>query len=178
MKIATEEEFRSFFEENLDRIVNYAFSIVQNRQEAEDIAVEALARAYASWSRIDGTAHRRAWVFRTTLNLGIDQLRKRKRSKTTPGINGALEDNPMRFQPITSDATGDLATNRAELIMALRRLPERQREAVTLHYLGGFGVAEVAELMGIGTETVKTHLARGMKVLRTEFGVEDQGEQP
>jgi RNA polymerase sigma-70 factor (ECF subfamily) len=174
---ASEEEFRFFFEENFDRVIGYAFSIVQDTQEAEDIAVESLARAYAAWRRLNGTAHRKAWVFRTTLNLGIDHLRKQKRSKTRRGIDEAFADIPMRSEAMALDATGYLATNRAELVVALRRLPERQREAVAMRYLGGFEVTEVAEFMGIGTETVKTHLARGMKVLRTEFGVQDQGGQ-
>ncbi|MGC9155368.1 MAG: RNA polymerase sigma factor [Ferrimicrobium sp.] len=173
----SEEEFRSFFEENLDRIIGYAFSIVQNTQEAEDIAVESLARAYAAWRRLNGTDHRRAWVFRTTLNLGIDHLRRQKRSKTMPGIDAAFAEIPLGSAAAILDTTGDLATNRAELVVALRRLPERQREAVAMHYLGGFAVAEIAEVMGIGTETAKTHLARGMKVLRTEFGVQNQGGQ-
>lgn len=174
---ASEQDFQTFFEENLDRIIGYAFSIVQNTQEAEDIAVESLARAYAAWRRLDGTNHRRAWVFRTTLNLGIDHLRRQKRSKTRPGIDEAFAEIPLGSAATTLDTTGDLATNRAELVVALRRLPERQREAVAMHYLGGFAVAEVAEVMGIGPETVKTHLARGMKVLRTEFGVQNQGGQ-
>jgi DNA-directed RNA polymerase specialized sigma24 family protein len=49
-------------------------------------------------------------------------------------------------------------------------LPHRQREAVALRYLGDFSIVETAELMGLGTETVRTHLARGLAAMRSALG--------
>jgi RNA polymerase sigma-70 factor (ECF subfamily) len=172
MKRAYLEEFHVFFDRHLGRLVNYAYTIVRDRDDAEDIATEAMARAYASWTRLKGREHQEAWIFRTTLNLGIDHLRRRHRRRTHTGIDDGFAPIALA-SPMLIDTTGERATDHVELIIALDRLTQRQREAIALHYLAGFEVAEVANLMEIGPETVKTHMARGMKILRTEFGVTD-----
>jgi RNA polymerase sigma-70 factor (sigma-E family) len=125
-----------------------AFRILGDRATAEDIAQEALARAYQHWSRI--SAYRQAWIARVAGNLAIDQIRRRR-----PQLQAAQQ----------SDAEVILI-ERLDLQRALLGLPKRQRDAVVLRYIADLSEADVATLLGCSPGTVKSHLNRGTSRLR------------
>jgi RNA polymerase sigma factor (sigma-70 family) len=136
-----------------------AYKILGDRHAAEDVAAEALARAYASWRKVRNLPYRNAWVMRVATNLAIDQTRRRR-----PIIDSALH---AEFEEVT--------TIRLALAAALRALPRRQREAIALYYLGGMNEGEVSSALGISTSSVRTHVQRGLAALRGQLGV-DIGE--
>jgi RNA polymerase sigma factor (sigma-70 family) len=124
---------------------------------AEDVAAEALARAYGHWSRIGASeAYRTGWVLRVTTNLAIDTLRGR-------------EHPSERVEPEGAEDPQDALTLRVALVEALRALPQRQREAVALRYLAGLSQADVAATLGISPGSVAQHVHRGLRVLRGQF---------
>jgi len=61
----------------------------------------------------------------------------------------------------------------ADLVAALRQLPEAQRRALVLHYLGGFSVAEIATLDGVASGTVRSRLSRGRDALADLLASQD-----
>jgi RNA polymerase sigma-70 factor (ECF subfamily) len=131
--------------------------------DPDDLAAEALARAYARWGQLGATDYRRAWVFRVVTNLAL--------SAHSSGRRHAL--SFRRWAPATEIATrpeDENIVNREMLRSAMRKLPARQREAVTLHYLADLPVADVARTMGIGSESAKTHVERGIASLRSSLG--------
>src|ERR1700733_14862742 len=90
-----------------------AFRILGDRGDAEDVAQEALARAAVRWSRLKDRPE--GWVTRVASNLAIDRSRRRKRP--APPLTGPVG--------IVDPHLGE----RGDLVVALRRLPRRQREA-------------------------------------------------
>jgi RNA polymerase sigma-70 factor (sigma-E family) len=120
---------------------------------AEDIAVEAFARAYARWGAVHSMENPQAWVIRVAVNLALDQVR-RKRARS-----------PVRT---ARDTQADV-TERDALVRSLRRLPRRQQEVVVLRYIGDHSEEEVARTLGISVGTVKTHLHRAMPRLRSDL---------
>jgi RNA polymerase sigma-70 factor (sigma-E family) len=120
---------------------------------AEDLAVEAFARAYARWGTVRSMEHPEAWVLRVAVNLALDQVRKKRAW------------SPMRM---AQDSQGDV-TERDALVRSLRRLPRRQQEVVVLRYIGDHSEEEVARTLGISVGTVKTHLHRAMPRLRSDL---------
>lgn len=125
-----------------------AYRFLGCRTEAEDVAAEACARAYASWKRVSG--YPEAWVAKVASNLSIDVLRRRGRDRD-----------------LTEDATPDpRLEERLDLQRALRSLPRRQREVVTLRYLADLPEEAVATALGCSVGTVKTHASRGLAALR------------
>src|SRR5205085_12133247 len=90
-----------------------------NREAAEDIAAEAMARLYARWRRVGNLEWKEAWVLRVTTNLAIDAHRR-----STP---------PLGHERTFNEE--DAIVVRIALVEALRALPERQRDAVVLRYL-------------------------------------------
>ena len=149
-----DEEFESFFRETFPRAVAVTQRIVESRAAAEDVAAEAMARAYAEWRSIRELAYRQAWVLRVASNLALDAVRRRK-----PDLKPA--------EPANVEET---ATQRVALAAAIRSLPRRQREIVALRHLAGMSEAETAAALGVAPGTVKAHGHRAMTTLRASLG--------
>lgn len=136
-----------------------ALRILGNHHDAEEVAAEAMARTLRSWDRVGHLPHRRAWVLRVASNAAVDRARRHP-----PGVR-------------TADHIPDLAdavSLRLALGAALRGLPRRQREVVSLRYLADISEADVAQSLGISLNSVKKHTARGMTALRSRLGAEWQ----
>jgi RNA polymerase sigma factor (sigma-70 family) len=127
-----------------------AYRVLGNRSDAEDIAQEAMTRAYMKWRKIG--AYAEPWLRRVATNLALDLVRQRARQR--PSGPGA-----------TSDF--DAADERLDLAAAVARLPRRQREVVALRYVADLPEEEVARLLGCSTGTVKQHAFRGLHALRS-----------
>jgi RNA polymerase sigma factor (sigma-70 family) len=136
------------------RAATLAYRLLGERAAAEDVAAEALARAYARWSRLEGLAYRDAWVLRVATNLAIDAARRRPRGLPIPNFGDRA----------------DAAVLRIALVAALRSLPRRQRQAVALRYLSGLPHDQVATALGISAGSASTHLRRGLAALRLRLG--------
>ena len=139
-----DETFSAAFEELFRRAGVVAYRILGDSASAEEMAAEALARAYEHWPRIAELSYRDGWVLRVASNLAIDRAR--------------------RLRPtLASDETvdlEDLIVLRLALVDALGHLPTRQREVIALRHLSGLSEVEVAETLGIAHGSVKTHLRR------------------
>jgi RNA polymerase sigma-70 factor (ECF subfamily) len=155
-----EGDFEAAYRELFPRAATLAYRLLGERAAAEDVAAEALARAYAHWRKVSALPHRDGWVLRVASNLAIDAVRRR------PPV-AAIQD------PLDS---AEAATVRLALVAALRSLPRRQRQAVVLRYLSGLPEHEVATALGISTSTASTHLRRGLVALRRHLG-EGFGEE-
>ncbi|HET9091027.1 MAG TPA: sigma-70 family RNA polymerase sigma factor [Acidimicrobiales bacterium] len=155
------EAFEEFFDRLMPRALLVGRRILGSRADAEDAAVEAMARAYVAWGRIGAAAHRDAWVLRVTANVAYDQVRRRKR-----------ELGPL--QPAAEREPAAEVELRLTLLPLLRRLSRRQREVVTLSYLAGLTHEEIAAALGCSVGSVKVHARRGMDKLRADLGVVPQ----
>jgi RNA polymerase sigma factor (sigma-70 family) len=146
--------FEAAFDELFPRAVRLANRLLGDRAAAEDVAAEALARAYARWSKVGGLPYRDGWVLKVATNLAIDRLRRR----------------PPDLTPPPAEVFEDAVHVRLALNAALLTLAPRQRQAVALRYLGGLSDKEVALALGISLGSVKTHIHRGLNGLRTRLG--------
>lgn len=129
-----------------------SYRILGNRSEAEDVAQDTLAKAYARWWRLRGDAER--WVSRVSANSSIDIWRKRQRVE-------------LSNEEISLAQKGEPILERMALADALSRLSRRQREVVVLRYLAGYPEADVAEILQCSVGSVKTHASRGLTALRS-----------
>ncbi len=144
------ERFEVFFRRLLPGAVAAAQRVTGERASAEDAAVEALTKAHLRWSCLAGEEWRDLWVLRVSVNEAIRHL-------------------PRVARPVTAAEGIDLAemvATREMLGSALRALPRRQREVVVLRHLLGLSEVEIAMALQISHGTVKTHLRRGLALLR------------
>lgn len=145
-----------------------AYRLLGDRAEAEEVAQEALVRAYLRWRRVAPYAE--AWVARVAANLALDRHRRRARQRR----------HDVQVTTAARSHAPDVASglvDRLDLVEGLRRLPRRQREVVALRYLADVSESETARLLGCTTGTVKTHAHRGLAALRLGLGQPSPDEE-
>ena len=153
----------------LPRMLALAARMLGDRGEAEDVAQEAMLKAWKQapvWK--PGAAKFDTWLHRVALNLCYDRLRRRR-------------EQPMATPPEQMDTgpapdRGLMAADTGRRVgAALAALPERQREAVVLCHYQELGNIEAASLMEISVEALESLLSRGRRALRVALADLAQG---
>jgi RNA polymerase sigma factor (sigma-70 family) len=158
------EDFDAAYRELLPRAKRVAYRILGDITDAEDAAVEALARASLRWRKLADLprGQQDAWVLRVTANVAYDEVRRRIRRQQVPPAAALAE----------RQEASDLVEDRELLVKELAGLPRRQREVLTLRYIGGLSESEIAQSLGVSAGTVKTSASRGLVRLRAAIGVD------
>jgi len=145
-----------------------AYDLLGERAEAEDAVQEALALACRSVERLRDPAAIDAWFRRVVTNVCLRALRRRRLRRVASQVIPGLQPHPIAALA-DAPAADELLARRgaaARLIVALEDLPPKQRAALVLRYGQDRSIAEVADMLGVGEGTVKTHLVRGLRRLR------------
>lgn len=156
MDQGSEDEFTAFVNERGEALLRVAYALAGDQYAAEDLLQDALAKAYARWSKIRGEAE--PYVRRILYNDQISGWRRRKRR---PEVPLAVTPEPV--------AEGDTANDTVLQMMlrdALRMLPPRQRAVLVLRYLEDLSVEQTAELLGCQVGTVASQSSRALTKLR------------
>lgn len=163
---------RDAFERQAEKVFPSVFGtalrLTRNREEAEDLAQEAIVRAYEAFERFDGSNFK-AWMLRIVTNLYINKYRQRQRG---PQL-GSLEDEST-VEPVSDETEVpdrllfDEALG-AEVEEALAKVPEDFRAAVILSDIEGLSYQEIADATAVPIGTVRSRLARGRAMLRKEL---------
>ena len=146
------------------RVFGLAYSILRDRAAAEDLAQEVFVKLWQALPRYDGRAQLSTWIYAITRNAAVSALRSRRRSLSLSDAAVMQEVEGLAAEPAA--APGD-----AQLRRRIEALPDKQRQAITLYYLDERPVEEVAEMMGLPANTVKTHLHRARASLAAALGV-------
>lgn len=130
---------------------------------AEDLAQEALTRAWERWESVSRMEDPKGWVFRVAYNLANSERRRRvvaERFRSVLGLSG-----------VSSEASDQIV----DVQDALLKLPERQRTALVLRHYLQLSVAEASEVMGCAQGTVKSLCHKAREFMRSELAVEPRG---
>jgi RNA polymerase sigma-70 factor, ECF subfamily len=149
--------FEQFFMAEHVRLVAIAIALAPDRETAQDVAQETLARAFARWDQVRVLDQPGAWVRRILINLLIDNHRRRTREQAA--VVRLLSESS------TSIASADVDG----FVAMIRRLPERQRVAVVLRYLDDLSIDDVAYSMNVAEGTVKALLFKARQSLSTDL---------
>jgi RNA polymerase sigma-70 factor (ECF subfamily) len=147
------DTFAEFYRDTYRGLVAQLVAFTADLGEAQDAAQEAYVRAWQRWRRIREYDDPRAWVSRVGHHLVISKWRRARVALTSWTRHG-----PPAPPPEPDPGTADL-------VAALKQLPEAQRRALVLFHIGGFGVAEIARMEGSPEGTIKARLARGRQAL-------------
>lgn len=141
--------------------------ITGNDADAADAAQEALIAMVRGLDRFDGRSAFSTWAYRIATNASLDELRRRKRRPLTGVDGGEDADGNPRHEPVDHRSHGpiDAVADRAALEAALVELPDDFRLAVVLRDVADLDYAEIAEVLGVPTGTVKSRIARGRAAL-------------
>ncbi|MGB2640420.1 MAG: sigma-70 family RNA polymerase sigma factor [Candidatus Acidiferrum sp.] len=154
---------RREFEERLAECGPLAYrvarGVLRNDADAEDVAQEALLRAYRRFERLRDRRRFRGWLVRIAFRLALDRARSSKRREVRETLWSQAAPRP---------STEDLAATsefQALLEGAMEELPEKQRLVLLLAATQGHSLEEVAEMLGLPLGTVKSRLFFARKQL-------------
>jgi len=142
------------------RLDTAARLILRERELARDAVQEGLIRAWRDLRSLRDPDRFDAWVYRLTVNACLDQARRRRRRPIE------VEMAPL-LAPLAPDPAVAVA-DRALVDAVLRRLDERGRAIVVLHYFLGLPLTDVAVTLDIPVGTVKSRLHRALSEMRSE----------
>jgi RNA polymerase sigma factor (sigma-70 family) len=169
LKQGDEAAFRKIVETFKDMVYNTALGIVQNEQDAEDVAQEVFVQVYQSIHTFKGESKFSTWLYRITITKSLDHERKKKRKKRSAivkslfGYNEEMIDPPDFYHP---GIALDDKERAAELFKAIAKLPENQRIAFTLNKLEGLSYQEISEVMGSSISSIESLLHRAKNNLK------------
>lgn len=158
---ASRPDFAEFYRRSKDECLFTVLVSVGDRDTAQDLVAEAFARAWARWRTVSRHPAPAAWVVRTALNAHISGWRRGRR-EVPLADPGAIADRSMADDTFGSPVD-------PQIMAALHRLPERQRQVVALRLFLDLDTAAAAAALGIAPGTVQAHLGRAIAALRTDL---------
>lgn len=150
--------YRILADEHLRSIMNYAYRLLSDRTEAEDVAQETFLRLWTHANDWQPQSRLSAWLHRVAHNLCIDRLRRHREQ---------VADQVERVR--ATDRPSSLVARKqlAEFVEdAMAALPERQRAAISLVHYQGLSNIEAAQVMDISIDALESLLARARGTLR------------
>lgn len=128
-----------------------------NRDEADDIAQDALVKAYLSIAKYEERGKSTAWLYRIAYTTFLDASRSRRNLQPLDALAEHADttfsaDRDFCYQP---------------LYMALEQLPPKERSAILLYYIKGYSIREIADIVDATEDAVKKQLSRGRDKLKT-----------
>ena len=154
------EAFGRLIERHRDLMYAYAASVLQNREDAEDVVQEAFVRAFTALDRFRPGASWGAWQMRITQNLCRDALRRRAARKPAEQ-GGELSDHSPTPEQRAIEIEGHRILSRH-----VRSMPEKFRVPLLLRYAYQRSYKEIALALGLPESTVVGRLAGGLRILR------------
>lgn len=156
-------------------LLRMACRLLRDQDEARDLVQSALADA---WERLDGLrdpSAAAAWLRRILVSRALNHLRRRRLWRRLREVFGA---GVGPVDPAAPPPAPDARLARDQRLFrvgaAVERLPARQAAAFTLRYVEGLGLEAVADALGVGRGTAKTHLHRALVALRTDLAEEER----
>jgi len=170
LRAGDEGAFKLLVANYQDLVYNTALGIVQNSEDAEDVAQEVFIQVYRSIDQFKGDARLSTWIYRITTTKALDHIRSRKRKKRFAfitslfGPNDELVHEPVDFQH--PGVTLDRKEQAALLFRMIEQLPENQKVAFTLHKTEELSYQEIADVMQLSVSAVESLLFRARQNLR------------
>ena len=170
LRAGDELAFKSLVANYQDLVYNTALGVVQNSEDAEDVAQEVFIQVYRSIDQFKGDARLSTWIYRITTTKALDHIRSRKRKKRFAfitslfGPNDELVHEPIDFQH--PGVTLDRKEQAALLFRMIEQLPDNQKVAFTLHKTEELSYQEIADVMKLSVSAVESLLFRARQNLR------------
>ncbi len=129
-----------------------------NKDDADDLAQDALVKAYLSLAGYRDEGRFRSWLFKIAHNTFLNH---KAGCRTMNSIDEA--------RTLISGTAADSGFEHQDLYLALRTLPPKERSAITLFYLNGYSIKEIAAITDASQDAVKQQLSRGRDKLKSKL---------
>lgn len=148
--------FDTIYDLYADTLFRLSYSYMKNKEDAEDVVQEVFTKYFCGLHFPMNPEQEKAWFLRVTINQCNDALRKKKYR-----LHESL-DYVHEIAHKEEDDTGHLYS-------ALDKLSEKYKGVIILHYLEGYSVEEIADILRLSKSAVKMRLKRGREFLKEEL---------
>ena len=157
----TVPQFEHYISHLRPTVFRLAYGMLNNREDAEDIAQDAFARLYKSDKHFNDDEHVKAWLIRVTVNLCKDMVRSAwYRHRDEPVADISSEDDEI-----------------SPLKACIQRLDAESTAVIYLFYYEGYSVKEIAAIRRTTSASVRTRLTRARRKLRMMLSEEENYEE-
>lgn len=165
-------------------VYSIAMSVLKNPEDAADLTQEAFIRLYRALGQYNGESRFTTWLYRLVVNLGRDELRRRGRQVQIVPPGADPDDQDPMLTVADDDRWADPARAldsqelRSQVRRALGALEEHYRLVLTLYYFDDMKYTDIAEVMDLPLNTVKSHIRRGKDRLAALLEAQEQEVEP
>lgn len=158
------EEFTGIIDPIKDKLYRYAYRIVKDEMEAEDVVQEVIIKLWKKKEQFAEIGNKEAWCMTLTRNLSIDKTRSRK------GRVESIEDyhhvKDSARDPYSETKSSDMMKHIMEL---MDKLPDNQKSVLHLRDVEGYSYKEISEITTLSVDQVKVNLYRARKSMRDKL---------
>lgn len=170
LKKGDRDAFNELVARYQSKVINISYNLLSDSEDALDASQEVFIKIYRNISTFRESSSLSTWIYRITVNICRDTLRKRQRTADTVSITG--EDDETQDIPDTGSSP-ELMTEHTELQLAVRRaiaeLSEEYKTVLTLCDIEGMSYDDISAILRIPTGTVKSRLNRARAALRKKI---------
>lgn len=155
----------TLFREHYEGLSRYAFSILKDQGEAEDIVQKLFVKLWEKRKEIEIWKDVKAYLYRSTYNASLNELKRIKRHtmyETVDKEKGFESDNDSSAAVISSELEEKIEN-------ALQTLPEKCGEVFRMSRFKEYSYKEIAEKLDISVKTVENHMGKALKLMRVEL---------
>ena len=155
----TREVFIAHIEREQEALRGFLLALCcGNKSDADDLAQDALVKAYLSCAGYQDKGKFRSWLFKIAYNTFLNH---KASLRCTENIDEA--------RTLISKTAADSSFEHQDLYLALRTLPPKERSAITLFYLNGYSIKEISMITETSEDAVKKQLSRGRDKLKEKL---------
>ena len=152
----TREEFITYVEREQEALRSFLLALCCGKKDdADDLAQDALVKAYISSAGYQDKGKFRSWLFKIAHNTFLNH---KASCRTMESIDEA--------RTLLSNASAESSFEHQDLYLALRTLPPKERSSITLFYLNGYSIKEIAAITDTSEDAIKKQLSRGRDKLK------------
>jgi RNA polymerase sigma-70 factor (ECF subfamily) len=150
--------FDEFYRQRYVPTVRLAAALVGRRDVAEELAQDAFLALHRHWNRVAAYESPEGWIRRVVVNRAVSTLRRRA---VELRVSARLA-NHRRVEP-------ELTSDNSEVWRAVMRLPKRQAQVIALTFVDDLSVGQIAAVLDLADNTVRTHLQRALATLEQKL---------
>ncbi|MDP2648940.1 MAG: RNA polymerase sigma factor [Patescibacteria group bacterium] len=172
MRSGEEEAFIKAFDAHADSLFRHAFFRISDRERARDLTQDAFLKTWDYIANGGIIKQHKSFLYRVLHNLIIDEYRKKhdrsldemlENESTAHATEVRLSEGDVR----EAEEKLDLKILSEKVVATLPRLPDNYRQVLTLRFVDGFSISEIAETVGVSENVVSVRIHRGVAKLKT-----------
>ena len=163
----TRETFITHVEREQEALRGFLLALCCGKKdEADDLAQDALVKACLSYAGYQDKGRFRSWLFKIAHNTFLNHKASQRTMEN-------IDDSRIQSLPLEGDGEGSSPFQHQDLYLALSTLPPKERSAITLFYLTGYNIKEIATITDTSEDAVKKQLSRGRDKLKKQLTMDN-----